>query len=84
LALLNAPFYTPAEIKAHNAYVQRWFGGGMYSGNYFPTVENIQEQVFKTSLTGPYLKNYLGTLLIDTVPPTVKQQQKKPVIRMVK
>jgi uncharacterized membrane protein required for colicin V production len=84
LALLNAPFYTTAEIKAHNAYVQRWFGGGMYSGNYFPTVENIQEQVFKTSLTGPYLKNYLGTLLIDTVPPTVKQQQKKPVIRMVK
>jgi uncharacterized membrane protein required for colicin V production len=84
LALLNAPFYTPAEIKAHNAYVQRWFGGGMYSGNYFPTVENVQEQVFKTSFTGPYLKNYLGTLLIDTAAPTVKQQQKPPVIHMGK
>jgi len=38
----------------------------------------VQEQVFKKSLTGPYLKNYLGTLLIDTAPPTVKQKQKKP------
>ena len=84
LALLNAPFYTTAEIKAHNAYVQRWFGGGMYSGNYFPTVENIQEQVFKKSFTGPYLKSYLGALLIDTASPTVKQQQNPPVIHMGK
>ena len=84
LALLNAPFYTTAEIQAHKAYVQRWFGGGMYSGNFFPDVNTVQEQVFKKSLTGPYLKNYLGMLLIETAPPTVKQQQKKPGIRMKK
>jgi uncharacterized membrane protein required for colicin V production len=85
LALLNAPFYTTADIKAHNAYVQRWFGGGLYSGNYFPDVNTIQEQVFKKSLTGPYLKKYLGTLLIDTAPPSAKQQEKKkPVIHIGK
>ena len=77
LALLNAPFYTTADIKAHNAYVQRWYGGGLYSGNFFPDVNTVQEQVFKKSLTGPYVKNYLGTLLIDTAPPNLKQQQKK-------
>ena len=83
LALLNAPFYTVADIKAHNAYVQRWFGGGLYSGNYFPDVNTIQEQVFKTSLTGPYLKKYLGTLLIETAPPSAKQpEKKKPVIHI--
>ena len=84
LALLNAPYYTAEEIQAHNAYVQRWFGGGLYSGNYFPDVDTVQEQVFKKSFTGPYLKNYLGALLIDTAPPNVKQQQKKPVIHIGK
>ena len=85
LALLNAPFYTTADIQAHNAYVQRWFGGGMYSGNYFPSVSTVQEQVFKKSFTGPCLKNYLGALLIETAPPAAaKQPQKKPVIHMEK
>jgi len=84
LSLLNAPFYTTAEIQAHNAYVARWFGGGMYSGNFFPDINTVQEQVFKKSFTGPYLKNYLGTLLIDTAPPNVKQPQKKPGIKMKK
>jgi hypothetical protein len=84
LALLNAPFYTTADIQAHNAYVARWFGGGLYSGNFFPSVNTVQEQVFKKSFTGPYFTNYLGTLLIDTTPPPIKQQQKKPAIHMKK
>ena len=84
LALLNAPFYTTADIQAHNAYVQRWFGGGMYSGNFFPDVNTVQEQVFKKSFIGPHLKNYLGTLLIETAPPNTKQQQQKPGTHMKK
>jgi uncharacterized membrane protein required for colicin V production len=86
LALLNAPFYTPEDIKASQDYKNRWFGGGQkgFSGDFIPSIEQVQEQVFKKSLTGPYLKNYLGTLLIDTAPPTVKQKQKKPVIHMGK
>jgi uncharacterized membrane protein required for colicin V production len=85
LALLNAPYYTTADIQAHKAYVQRWFGGGLYSGNFFPDVQTVQEQVFKKSFTGPYVTNYLGTLLIDTVPPSAKpQQKKKPVMHLGK
>jgi uncharacterized membrane protein required for colicin V production len=82
LALLNGPSYTPEEIKAHKAYMQRWFGGGLYKGNYFPDVNDVQDAVFKQSFTGPYLKNYLGTLLIDTAPPVILQKQKKPVIHI--
>lgn len=84
LALLNAPFYTTADIQAHNAYVQRWFGGGMYSGNYFPSVYTVQDYVFKKSFIGSGIKNYLGTLLIDTAPPNVKEKEKKPVIHLGK
>ena len=37
----------------------------------------MQEQVFKKSFTGPYIKNYLGPLLIDTAPPpSAKPEQK--------
>jgi uncharacterized membrane protein required for colicin V production len=69
LALLNAPIYTPAEIQAHQAYVKRWFGGGIYGGNYVPTLPGVQESVFKKSWLGPYIKDYLGALLINTEPP---------------
>lgn len=76
LALLNAPFYTTAEIQAHKAYVQRWYGGGLYSGDYLPDLQMVQESVFKKSFLGPYVKDYLGLLLIDTTPPGVKARSK--------
>ncbi|MGD0253800.1 MAG: CvpA family protein [Verrucomicrobiota bacterium] len=78
LALLNAPVYTPAEIQAHQAYVKRWYGGGIYSGNYTPDPHTVQESVFKKSFLGPYIKNYLGTLLINTGPPESKKPAAKP------
>ncbi len=79
LALLQAPYYTQADLQASRAYKNRWFGGGEkgFSGDFIPSIPEVQEQVFKKSFTGPYLKNYLGTLLIDTSPPSVNQQQKK-------
>jgi|SRR5208282_49183 len=77
LALLNAPVYTPAEIQAHQAYVKRWYGGGLYSGNYIPDLHTVQENVFKKSFLGPYIKDYLGTLLINTTPP----ESKKPAAK---
>ncbi|MGD0744446.1 MAG: CvpA family protein [Verrucomicrobiota bacterium] len=77
LALLNAPVYTAAEIKAHQTYVQRWYGGGIYSGNYIPDLHAVQESVFKKSFLGPYVKNYLGTLLINTSPPESKKTAAK-------
>ncbi|MGB8370109.1 MAG: CvpA family protein [Limisphaerales bacterium] len=78
LALLNAPVYTAQDIKKHEAYVKRWFGGGLYSGNYFPSLYTIQEQVFTKSCTGPYIKDYLGPLLIETTPPPVAKPEPKP------
>ena len=77
LALLNAPVYTPAEIAAHQAYVKRWYGGGIYSGNYIPDLPTVQESVFKKSFVGPYIKDYLGTLLINSTPPDAKKPAPK-------
>ncbi len=79
LALLNAPYFTQADIQARRDYNNRWFGGGQkgFSGDFIPNLPTVQEQVFKKSFTGSYLTNYLGTLLIDTTPPAVKQQQKQ-------
>lgn len=64
LALLNAPFYSAVEIQARQIYVQRWYGA-----NYFPGLQDIQQGVFKSSFIGPRIKDYLGVLLINSVPP---------------
>lgn len=85
LALMNAKHYTPAEIAAKKAYNERWYGGGLYSGNYIPDLHSVQEGVFKKSFTGPYIKGYLGMLLIETGPETGKgnePKQKQPVIHI--
>ena len=68
LALLNARSYTAAEIAAKKAYNERWYGGGMYSGNYVPDIHTAQDAVFKQSFSGPYIQNYLSMLLIQTGP----------------
>ena len=85
LAFLNAPYYTAADIKKHDEYVKRWFGGGTYSGNFFPSLQIVQEQVFAKSFTGPYIKDYLGPLLIETAPPlAAKPEQKSAVVNIKK
>lgn len=68
LALLNARSYTSAEIAAKKAYDERWYGGGIYSGDYMPDLRTAQDSIFKKSLTGPYIQNYLAMLLIQTGP----------------
>ncbi|MGH7952191.1 MAG: CvpA family protein [Limisphaerales bacterium] len=78
MALLNAPVYSAAEVEAHNAYIKRWYGGGIYKGNYFPTLQNVQESVFKNSFTGPLIKNHLGALLINTVSPNGTKKTATP------
>ena len=84
LALLNAPVYTAQDIKKHDAYVKRWFGGGLYSGDYFPSMQTIQEQVFTKSFIGPYIKDYLGPLLIETAPPPAAKPAPKPAVVNIK
>jgi uncharacterized membrane protein required for colicin V production len=71
LAILNAPVYTLADVIQAKQFNNRWFGGGMqgYSGDFFPTFNEVQTSVFKDSLTGPFLKDNLTVLLINTIPP---------------
>jgi Colicin V production protein len=88
LAVLNAPYYSSADIMAAKAYNARWFGGGQegYSGDFFPTVQSVQAEVFKQSFLGPFIKKYLDVLLINTGPGTGNNQdappQKQPVIHI--
>ena len=66
LALLNAPYYSPEDIARQKAFDQKNFGGGLYSGSYFPHVYTVQNAVFTDSFLGPRIKQYLGVLLINT------------------
>ncbi|HEY5344952.1 MAG TPA: CvpA family protein [Verrucomicrobiae bacterium] len=68
LAMLNAPVYTQADIQAAKAYNNRWFGGGMagYGGDFFPTLSEAQISIFKDSQTGPFIKDDLSLLLVNT------------------
>lgn len=68
LALINAKHYTSAEIAAKKAYNERWYGGGIYSGNYIPDLHGVQEAIFKQSFLGPFIKSYMDFLLIETAP----------------
>jgi uncharacterized membrane protein required for colicin V production len=68
MALLNARSYTAAELAAKKAYNERWYGGGIYSGDYMPDLHTAQESVFKQSFSGPYIKDGLGMLLVQTGP----------------
>jgi uncharacterized membrane protein required for colicin V production len=86
LAFLNAPFYSQADIMQKQNYNKRWYGGGIYGGDYIPDLQNIQENVFKKSFAGPHIKDWLGVLLIESAVPDDKQkpaaQQKQPIIHI--
>ncbi|MEJ0091496.1 MAG: CvpA family protein [Limisphaerales bacterium] len=70
LALMNAPRYSAADIQAQKEYAFNTFGGGQqgFTGDYFPTFQQVQAGVFKNSLVGPFIKDHLGVVLIDTAP----------------
>ena len=67
MALLNARYYRPDEIKAHIKYQQ-----DNYGSVYFPTVCALQNEVFGESFTGRTIKTYLGMLLIRPTTPEEK------------
>jgi len=59
LALLNAPYYSQADIAAARAYQDKEFGS-----NYFPELSGIQQTVFNESVVGSMIKERAGVLLI--------------------
>lgn len=72
LALLNAPFYTQAEIQAYRDYQMK-----NYDNEFFPGLHTLQANVFEKSLTGPPIKKYLGFLLIKPTASTGGKQLKQ-------
>ena len=72
VALLNARYYNPAEIQAAQKYQN-----DVYGSNFFPSLYEIQAQVFEKSLAGPWIKRELGFLLIKPTAPEVKEFKQK-------
>ena len=72
LALLNARYFSPMEVKAMEA-----FQNDMYGSNYFPTWHTAQAVVFEQSFAGAWIKDHLGFLLIKPTQPEDKQIHQK-------
>lgn len=72
LALLNATYISQAQVQA----MER-FQNDMYGSNYFPTLHTAQEVVFEKSLTGGWIKDHLGFLLIKPTAPEDKSLHQK-------
>jgi hypothetical protein len=90
LALLNAPYFTAAEIKKEKDDAHQTYGAGLkeFGGGFFLAFHpsQIQEAVFQKAFTGKYIKQYAGVMLINTE--TVNHDkssaapQKQPVIHI--
>lgn len=75
LALLNARYFSPAEVKAMSAFQQ-----DVYGSEFFPTLHTAQATVFEKSLTGPLIRQYLGFLLIMPTRPEAKDFHQKEAV----
>ncbi len=72
LALLNARYFSPAEVKSMEN-----FQNDVYGSNFFPTLHTLQAAVFEHSLTGPWIRDHLGFLLIKQTEVENKQMHQK-------
>jgi uncharacterized membrane protein required for colicin V production len=75
LALLNARYFSPTEVRA----MER-FQDDVYGSNFFPTLHTMQATVFEKSLTGPWIKENLGFLLIQPIEPENKELHQKEYV----
>jgi hypothetical protein len=73
LALLNAPYYSPNEIAAIQLYKLNNFAAGGHvkgmendTGDFIPSVYEVQDTVFKNSFIGAFIKQDLSVLLINS------------------
>ena len=72
LALLNARYYTPLEVRAMEKYDEQWYGS-----SYFPGLHSLQTSVFDKSFTGQWIKQNLGFLLIKPTEPDKRENHQK-------
>jgi uncharacterized membrane protein required for colicin V production len=75
LALLNARYFSPIEVRA-----MQKFQDDVYGSNFFPTLHSLQSTVFDKSLTGPWIKQNLGFLLIKPTEPEKKEFHQKDAV----
>jgi uncharacterized membrane protein required for colicin V production len=75
LALLNARYFSPTEVRAMEK-----FQDDMYGSNFFPTLHTVQATVFDKSLTGPWIKENLGFLLIKPTEPDNRELHQKDFV----
>lgn len=68
LAVLNARSYSSSEIAAAVKYQN-----DNYGSQFFPTMQTVQAQVFKKSMSGPWIKHNLALLLIKPTSPEKKE-----------
>jgi uncharacterized membrane protein required for colicin V production len=64
MALLNARHFTSYEVRANEK-----FQNDVYGSNFFPGLQTLQATVFEKSLTGAFIKENLGFLLIKETDP---------------
>jgi len=72
LALLNARYFSPMEVRA-----MQKFQDDVYGSNYFPTWHTAQEVVFEKSFSGAWIKQHLSFLLIKPTQPEDKEFHQK-------
>jgi uncharacterized membrane protein required for colicin V production len=75
LALLNARYFSPTEVRAMEK-----FQDDVYGSNFFPTLHSLQSTVFDRSLTGPWIKENLGFLLIKPTEPEKRELHQKDAV----
>jgi uncharacterized membrane protein required for colicin V production len=75
LALLNAPLYTPEEIRAYREFQMKNF-----DSEFFPGLQTLQANVFEKSLIGPPIKKYLAFLLIKPTKSERKEIKRRELI----
>ncbi len=64
LALLNARYFSPAEIAADEKMKKE-----VYGSDFFPGLSTLQNEVFENSLSGSFVKKQVEVMLIKPTPP---------------
>jgi uncharacterized membrane protein required for colicin V production len=68
LALLNARYFNPLEVRAMRDFQNAQFGSDL-----FPTLNSLQASVFQKSCLGPWIHQNLSFLLIKPTAPDRRQ-----------
>jgi len=75
LAVLNARYFSPQEVRAMEA-----FQDDVYGKNYFPTWHTAQAVVFENSFSGSWIKEHMAFFLIKATKPEDKSFHQKDAV----